>query len=54
MIEHMKDNPTNVKRALNIIQIAAQFERIADLATNISEEVIFMVDGATIKHKHDQ
>jgi len=29
-------------------------ERIADLATNVAEEVVFMVEGRTIKHTGSQ
>jgi len=36
---------------LDILRIARNIERIADLSTNIGEDVIFMVEGKVIKHK---
>lgn len=41
-----------IPRALHIMRIAHNLERIADLATNISEEVIYIVEGRDIKHHH--
>ena len=32
------------------ILVAQNLERIADLSTNIAEEVVFLVEGRTIKH----
>jgi phosphate transport system protein len=39
---------------LDILRIARNIERIADLSTNICEDVIFMVEGKVIKHKMDE
>jgi phosphate transport system protein len=39
---------------LDILRIARNIERIADLSTNICEDVIFMVEGKVIKHKFDK
>jgi phosphate transport system protein len=39
-----------VKRSLQLIRIAHNLERVADLSTNICEEVIYIVDGKDIKH----
>jgi len=36
------------------LRIARNIERIADLSTNICEDVIFMVEGKVIKHKFDK
>ena len=41
---------TEVERAIDFILVAKNLERIADHSTNISEEVIYMVEGKTIKH----
>jgi len=45
----MEDNAT-ITRAVGLILIGRHLERIADHATNISEDVIYMVKGKTIKH----
>ena len=39
---------------LDTLRIARNIERIADLSTNICEDVIFMVEGKVIKHKFDK
>jgi phosphate transport system protein len=43
-------DPTTVPRAVELILISRHLERIADHATNISEDVIYLVNGKTIKH----
>jgi phosphate transport system protein len=47
----MTSGPTTIERALYLIRMANNLERIADLATNICEDVIFMVEGRVIKHR---
>ena len=50
LITYMMSDPSTLERALELIIIARNLERIADLATNIAEDVIFMVKGETVKH----
>jgi len=50
MIDLMKADPANVERALDYIIIARRLERIADHATNIAEDVIFLVKGIDVRH----
>ena len=54
LVTYMTSDPTTIARSLHLIRVANNLERIADLATNISEDVIFMVEGKIIKHhQHD-
>ncbi len=46
----MSTDPSTIERSLHLMRIARNLERIADLSTNICEDVIFMVDGKVIKH----
>ena len=46
----MCDNPSTVQRAVNTLSVSKNLERIADYATNIAEDVVFMVDGEMIRH----
>ena len=39
-----------IPRCLHVMRIAHNLERIADLSTNIAEEVIYIVEGRDIKH----
>jgi len=52
MIELMKVDPSSIERALDCILIARRLERIADHATNIAEDVIFMVKGIDVRHQN--
>lgn len=50
----MQANSSTIQRALCLILIARNLERIADHATNISEDVIFMVLGQDIRHHTEE
>ena len=47
----MIKDPTTIERALNLILIARNLERLGDHATNIAEDVVFAVTGKDIRHK---
>ncbi|MEZ6091689.1 MAG: phosphate signaling complex protein PhoU [Pirellulaceae bacterium] len=49
--EVMKGDPESVEPALHCFSAARHLERIADLAENIAEDVIFLVEGEIIRHK---
>lgn len=53
LITYMASDPTTIERSLELIRIAHNLERAADLATNLSEDVIFMVEGKIVKHGFD-
>ena len=50
MVALMKSDPSYIQRALDNIFIARSLERIADHATNVAEDVIFMVQGIDVRH----
>lgn len=50
MKEKMSRDPNAIEAALNLILMARNFERIADHATNIAEEVIFIRTGDDVRH----
>ena len=54
LITYMTADPATIERSLQLMKIASNLERIADLATNIGEDVIYMVKGTVIKHHKDQ
>lgn len=43
-------DPETIERAVDLILVARSIERIGDHATNISEDVIFMVHGKDVRH----
>ncbi|MCU0577641.1 MAG: phosphate signaling complex protein PhoU [Desulfobacterota bacterium] len=53
LITYMTADPATIERSLQLMKIASNLERIADLTTNICEDVIYMVKGKVIKHHKD-
>ena len=45
-------DPQRVQYYLQILSISRYLERIADLATNIAEDVIYLVEGAIMRHRN--
>lgn len=50
LLSYMMQEPRNIERAVDLILVGRHLERIADHATNISEDVIYLVKGKSIKH----
>jgi phosphate transport system protein len=50
LITFMVSDASTIERSLRLAEISRNLERVADLSTNISEDVIFMVEGRNIKH----
>ena len=46
----MTQSPESVPRGLELLLVSRNLERVADLATNIAEDVVFLVEGKSIKH----
>ena len=53
LLTYMMSDPKTIPRAVHLIIIARCLERIADHATNIAEDVIFILDARVIKHHAD-
>jgi phosphate transport system protein len=54
LITYMIEDPTTISRSLELILVARNLERIADLATNIAEEVVFIAEARIIKHHAEE
>jgi phosphate transport system protein len=50
LITYMIGDPQTIDRSLNLILIAREIERVADLATNIAEDTYYIVSGKSLKH----
>ena len=50
LLTHMMEDPRWIGPAMSLLLISRNLERIGDLATNIAEDVVFMVEGVVIKH----
>jgi phosphate transport system protein len=53
LLTYMMSDAKTIPRAVQLIIVSRCLERIADHATNIAEDVIFMVDALVIKHHAD-
>jgi phosphate transport system protein len=53
LLTFMVSDPQTITRAVHLMIVCRCLERIADHATNIAEDVIFLVDGRVIKHHAD-
>jgi phosphate transport system protein len=50
LMEYMARDSSTIERALKLMMVSLNLERVADLATNIAEDVIYIVTGQDIKH----
>ena len=53
LLTHMMADPDTIERALGLILVSRNLERIADHATNIAEDVIFLVEAKDVRHHHE-
>ncbi len=54
LIAYMSADPSTIERGVELIRVAANLERAADLSTNICEAVIYMVQGRVVKHHYEE
>ena len=54
LLESMHEDPERIDPALELISAAKSLERIADHATNIAEDVVYLVEGDIIRHNLDE
>ena len=50
LLTHMMADPRTITPSLELLLVARNLERVADLATNIGEDAVFLAEGKTIKH----
>lgn len=51
VLQGIKNDPENVENLLRINSVSKHIERIADMATNIAEDVVYMVEGEIVRHR---
>lgn len=54
LVSVAQDSPEKTERAVHLLYIVRALERIADQATNVAEEVIFMIEGRIVRHHIDE
>ena len=50
LLTHMMEEPRTITPSLELLLIARNLERVADLATNIGEDAVYLAEGKQIKH----
>lgn len=51
ILQDIKLHPENVESLLRINSVSKHIERLADMATNVAEDVIYMVEGDIVRHR---
>jgi phosphate transport system protein len=54
LLSYMTEDPRTITRAMELILVARNLERVADLATNVAEEVVFIAEARVIKHHAEE
>jgi len=49
----MSRDSATIERAVQVLSVSRHLERIADSATNVAEDIVFMVEGDVIRHRQD-
>jgi phosphate transport system protein len=50
LLTHMMSDPRTITPSLELLLVSRNLERVADLATNIGEDAVFLAEGKQIKH----
>lgn len=50
LLTHMMEDQRSIGACMELLLVSRNLERVADLATNIAEDVVFVAEGRTIKH----
>lgn len=51
LLTHMMADPRTINVSLDFMTVSRNLERVADLATNVAEDAVFVAEGKTIKHR---
>lgn len=54
LVSHMLEEPRRISPALEMLLVSQNIERIADLATNIAEDVVFLVEGKPMRQRQPE
>ena len=54
LLTHMMEDPHTISAALELLLVSRNLERVADLATNIGEDAVYLAEGKQIKHHFEE
>ena len=53
LLTHMMGDPRTIATSLELLLVSRNLERVADLATNIGEDAVYLAEGKQIKHHRE-
>ena len=53
LLTHMMADARMINPSLELLLVSRNLERVADLATNIGEDAVFLAEGKSIKHRYE-
>jgi phosphate transport system protein len=54
LVTHMLEDARTITASLELLLVSRNLERVADLATNIGEDAVFLAEGKQIKHRAEE
>jgi phosphate transport system protein len=54
LISFMEKDPRNIRQAVDLLSVVRNLERIADHATNVAEDVMFLAKGIDVRHHAEE
>ena len=54
LVSFMEKDPSNIRQAIDLLSVVRNLERIADHATNIAEDVLFLAKGIDVRHHAEE
>ena len=54
LMSFMESNPKHIPQALYLLSVVRNLERIADHATNVAEDVLFLIKGIDVRHHNEE
>jgi phosphate transport system protein len=54
LLTHMMESASTISPALQLLLVSRNLERVADLATNIGEDAVYLAEGKQIKHHFEE
>lgn len=54
MVARIHEDSSSIDQAMELMRVSRNLERIADLATNVAEDVVFLIEGTTIMHHAEE
>ena len=52
LVTHMMENPHTISAAMELFLVSRNLERVADLATNIAEDAVYLAEGKPVSYTH--